>query len=167
MNAFSKTAQGMATTQSRDAKAYMAEDQYTMNRRLNDAIAVYANGYEDLRLGALCAIALGRAAFWTTSSYSACRTVDLPMALHRGLTIAAALEDAFPNWCAADRHRALDTLVPLNRKATTALANAYARFGSWRDEEELEMRALRDTRRAVKREPLTFDNFVKSRGQEQ
>lgn len=139
------------------------DDALEARRHLNDAIAIYGNGYDDLHLSAICAIALGRAAFWTTSSYSAARTVDLPFVLHRGVPIQEALEEAFPSWCAADRHRALDTLVPLNRKAAMALSNAYARFGSWFDEEELEMRALRDTRMTVKREPLTYASFVAGR----
>lgn len=139
------------------------DEAFEARRHLNDAVAIYGNAYDDLHLSAICAIALGRAAFWTTSSYSSARCVDLPMALHRGLTITDALEEAFAGRRAVDRQAALDTLVPLNRKAAMALANAYARFGSWRDEEELEMRALRDTRPTAKREPLTYDNFVAGR----
>lgn len=125
------------------------DEAFEARRHLSDAIAVYGNGYDDLRDGAICAIALGRAAYWTTSSYSAARTVDLPFALHRGLTIADALEEAFPSWRAQYREAALETLVPLNRKAAMALSNAYAKFGSWREEEELEMRVVRDCRKAV------------------
>ncbi|RUV07975.1 hypothetical protein EOA79_02485 [Mesorhizobium sp. M1A.F.Ca.IN.020.03.2.1] len=118
-------------------------------RRLNDAIDVYGNGYDDLRASAIEAIASGRAAFWTTSNYSAARTVDLPLALNRGAGIRAALDEALPAWCANQRPVALDTIVPLNRRAAVALSGAYASFGIWRDEEELERRALRDCRRAV------------------
>jgi hypothetical protein len=41
----------------------------------------------------------------------------------------------------------LDTLVPLNRAAENALALAYAHHTStWRDEDELAARRVRDTR---------------------
>jgi len=118
-------------------------------RRLDDAIEVYGNGYDDIRAVAIEAIASGRAAYWTTSNYGATRTVDLPLALNRGVSIRDALEQALPAWCAADRCPALETIVPLNRKAAIALSGAYASHGIWRDEEELEMRALRDCRQPV------------------
>ncbi|MER8959340.1 hypothetical protein [Mesorhizobium sp. M0701] len=128
---------------------YLTETPISVRRRLLDAIDVYNNGYDDIRASAIDAIAAARAAFWTTSTYSAARTVDLPLALNRGVSIATALEQAFPAWCADRREVALETIVPLNRKAAIALSGAYARFGIWRDEEELEMRALRDCRKAV------------------
>lgn len=128
---------------------YLTETPFSTKRRLDDAIAVYDNGYDDLRASAIEAIASGRAAFWTTSGYSATRTVDLPLALNRGTGIREALEQAFPAWCASHREMALDTIVPLNRKAAVALSGAYASFGIWRDEEELEHRALRDCRKVV------------------
>lgn len=118
-------------------------------RRLDDAITVYGNGYDDLRASAIEAIASGRAAWWTTSNYGAARTVDLPLSLNRGVGVRAALDEALPAWCANLRPVALDTIVPLNRKAAMALSGAYASFGIWRDEEELEQRALRDCRKAV------------------
>lgn len=132
-------------------------------RHLNDAIEIYRNGYDDNRNSAIEAIAAGRAAFWSTSSYSSARTVDLPLALNRGVSIADALAEAFPNWRATYREAALETIVPLNGRAANALALAYARFGSWREDEELLMRCLRDTRPSIKREPLTYDNYLKSR----
>lgn len=128
---------------------YMTETPLSVRRRLLDAIDVYNNGYDDNRESAIDAIASGRAAYWTTSTYSAARTVDLPLALNRGVSIREALEQAFPAWCADRRPDALDTIVPLNRKAAIALSGAYASFGIWRDEAELEMRALRDCRKAV------------------
>ncbi|MGX9120296.1 hypothetical protein ACWTU6_27075 [Mesorhizobium sp. BHbsci] len=128
---------------------YMTETPLSVRRRLLDAIDVYNNGYEDIRESAIEAIAAERAAYWTTSTYSAARTVDLPLALNRGVNIREALEQAFPAWCADRREAALETIVPLNRKAAFALSGAYASFGIWRDEEELEMRALRDCRRAA------------------
>jgi len=125
------------------------DEAFEARRHMLDAIEIYRNGYDDNRESAIGAIASGRAAYWTTSSYSASRTVDLPLALNRGVSIAEALEEAFPGWRAPYREEALDTIVPLNRKAAIALSNAYARYGSWVDEEELEMRALRDCRKAV------------------
>jgi hypothetical protein len=47
------------------------------------------------------------------------------------------------------RQQALDTIVPINRKAAMSLANAYAKFGSWVDEDELLQRRVRDVRRAA------------------
>lgn len=128
---------------------YLTETPFSTKRRMLDAIEVYGNGYDDLRAVAIEAIASGRAAFWTTSNYSASRTVDLPLALNRGVSIRAALDEALPAWCANLRPGALDTIVPLNRKAAIALSGAYASYGIWRDEEELEQRALRDCRKAV------------------
>jgi len=125
------------------------DEAFAAHLRLSDAIAVYGNGYDDLRASAIEAIASSRAAFWTTSNYGASRTVDLPLELNRGTGIRAALDQALPAWCAMKRETALETIVPLNRKAAEALSGAYASFGIWRDEEELEMRALRDCRKAV------------------
>ncbi|RWB67567.1 hypothetical protein [Mesorhizobium sp.] len=135
------------TKPSRDAEVYMTEDYFAMKRHMEDAIAIYGNGYDENRDSALAAIMLGRAAYWTTSSYSAARTVDLPLPLHRGVSIRDALEEAFPTWRAGERPAALDTLVPLNRKAAIALSGAYASFGIFVDEEILEMRRYRDCRR--------------------
>ncbi|MER8925822.1 hypothetical protein [Mesorhizobium sp. M0859] len=128
---------------------YLTETPISVRRRLLDSINVYNNSYDDIRASAVDAIAAGRAAYWTTSTYSAARTVDLPLVLNRGVSITTALEQAFPAWCADRREAALETIVPLNRKAAVALSGAYARFGSWEDEAELEMRALRDCRKAV------------------
>lgn len=135
--------------QSKAAATYMAEDPLAVKRRLHDAIAIYGNGYDDNRDSAIEAIWNCRAAFWTTSTYSAARTVDLPLALNRGVSIVDALVHAFPDWCKANRQPALETIVPLNSKAANALALAYARFGTWRDDEELLMRGLRDCRRVA------------------
>jgi hypothetical protein len=132
---------------SRDAQVYLSEDAFAMKRHLEDAIEVYGNRYDDNRDSALDAIVAGRAAFWSTSTYSAARTVDLPLALNRGVSIKDALEQAFPAWCAGDRRAALDTIVPLNRKAAITLSGAYASHGVWMDEEVLEMRRLRDCRK--------------------
>ncbi|MES0207892.1 hypothetical protein NKJ93_02180 [Mesorhizobium sp. M0028] len=128
---------------------YLTETPITVRRRLLDAIDVYNNGYDDNRESAIEAMAACRAAYWTTSTYSAARTVDLPLTLNRGVNIRDALEHTFPVWCADRRPAALDTIVPLNRKAAVALSGAYASYGIWRDEELLEMRALRDCRKAV------------------
>lgn len=125
------------------------DEAFATRRRLDDAIRVYGNGYDDIRASAIDAIASGRAAFWTTSNYGAARTVDLPLSLNRGTGIWAALDAALPAWCAHLRPGALDTIVPLNRRAAAALSNAYASFGIWLDEDELEQRALRDCRKAV------------------
>lgn len=139
-----------ATLHSTFAIPTSLDEAVATRRRLDDAIAVYGNGYDDLRASAVEAIASGRAAFWTTSNYGATRTVDLPLDLNRGIGIRAALEQALPAWCAQNRAPALDTIVPLNRKAAIALSGAYAAFGIWRDEDELLMRGLRDMRvRAV------------------
>ncbi|RWB29623.1 MAG: hypothetical protein EOQ41_16055 [Mesorhizobium sp.] len=134
----------------RDAAAYLSEDAFSTKRHLENCIAIYGNGYDDIRASAIEAIASGRAAFWTTSTYSAARTVDLPLALNRGVGIREALEQAFPAWCADRREAAMETIVPLNTKAVNALALAYAQIsGSFFEDAELEARRMRDCRRAV------------------
>ncbi|TPN84827.1 hypothetical protein, partial [Mesorhizobium sp. B1-1-5] len=65
------------TKQSRAAEVYLTEDAFAMKRHLTDAITVYGNGYDDNRASAIDAIASGRPAYWTTSTYSAARTVEL------------------------------------------------------------------------------------------
>ena len=62
---------------------------------------------------------------------------ELPCALNRGVGISDAINAAYPSWKATQRLPALETIIPLNRKAVTALAVAYTEFGSWRDEDEL------------------------------
>lgn len=37
-------------------------------------------------------------------------------------------------------------------------------MGKWRDEPELLARAKRDTRQSLKREPLTYANYLKNKG---
>ncbi|MEQ1938598.1 hypothetical protein ABMA46_10110 [Mesorhizobium sp. CN5-321] len=131
------------------ARFYMDETAITVRRSLDDAIAVYQNEDTIMREKAIDAIAEGRAAFWTTSSYSSAITADLPYALNAGVEINQAIENAFPAYKAYRRVPALDTIVPLNMKAALALSVAYSAKGIWKDEPELLMRAKRDMRRAA------------------
>lgn len=118
-------------------------------RHLDDAITVYGNNDTIMREGAIEAIADGRAAYWTMAQYHNARASDLPIALNAGISIAQVLEEAYADGRAFGREPALDTIVPLNFKAANALALAYARFGSWKDDEELLSRCLRNCRRVA------------------
>lgn len=146
------------------AKIYMDETPLSVRRALDDAIAVYGNEDTIMREKAIDAIVEDRAAYWTTSSYSSAITADLPYALNAGVEINRAIEAAFPDHKADRRIPALDTIVPLNRKAALALSIAYSLKGKWRDEPELLARAKRDTRKQLKPEPLTYANYLKSKG---
>jgi hypothetical protein len=97
---------------------------------------------------AIEAAASGRAVYWTTASYSSARASDLPYELNRGKPILDAIDAAYVGREFL-RQQALDTIVPINRKAAMSLANAYAKFGSWVDEDELLQRRVRDVRRAA------------------
>jgi len=143
---------------------YLEEDALSMRRALDDAITVYGNPDTIMREKAIDAIVEDRAAYWTTSTYSSAITADLPYALNAGVEINRAIEAAFPNHKADRRIPALDTIVPLNRKAALALSVAYSLKGKWRDEPELLARAKRDTRQQLKPEPLTYANYLKSKG---
>lgn len=152
---------------SKEAEAYLGETPLSILRNLHDAIAVYGNEDTVMKEKAIDAIAEGRAAYWTVSSYSDAVNSNLPYALNAGVEIGRAIDASTPDWQYArnpklqkqHRRAALDTIVPLNRKAVNSLALAYARAGSFFDDAELEMRAKRDPRRQTKRLPLTYANF--------
>ncbi|MHA6684458.1 hypothetical protein [Mesorhizobium sp. A556] len=149
----------------------MGETPLSVRPNLADAIAVYGNPDTVGREKAIDAIAEGRAAFWTMSSYSSTSNSGLPYTLNSGVGITEAIAEAYSDWRYAynpklktqQRLAALDTIVPLNRKAVNSLALAYERAGSFRDDAELELRAKRDTRRQTKREPFTYANFKAGR----
>lgn len=124
------------------ATAYLDETTLSVRRSLDDAITVYDNADTIMREKALDAILEGRAAYWTTASYHNAIASDLPYALNAGVEIARAVDDAYERrqWA---KDGALDTIVPLNRKAALALSVAYSMHGLWRDEEELLIRAKR------------------------
>lgn len=130
------------------AASYMGETPLSVRRNLDDAIAVYGNESTVMREGAIDAIAEGRAAYWSVAKYHNARAADLPYALNAGADITGTVEDAYRGRPYSVLE-ALDTIVPLNRKAVNALALAYAKAGSFRDDAELEMRAKRDGRRAA------------------
>lgn len=132
------------------AKVYMAETPLTVKRQLLDAVAVYQNEDTVMLSDAMEAVASGRAVYWTTASYSNATASDLPYELNRGRSIKDTLEAAYQGWKADRRAAALDTIVPCNRAAVNALAKAYIEIaGSFRDDAELELRRVRDTRRAA------------------
>lgn len=148
MNAFSKTAQGMATTPGAARDAFMLDTPMAARRALDDAIAIYGNEDTIMREKALDAICGGRAAFWTMSSYSDSIGSSLPYALNDGVDLDRAVENAYSARLFL-KAGALDRIVPLNMAAARALSLAYAREGSWLDEPELLMRSKRDCRRAA------------------
>jgi hypothetical protein len=137
MNALAITVRDLTLTLERAA--------HDGTRRLKKAVAIYGNDFSD-KQKALDAFAAGRPAYWTTVSYHAVRAVSLMIAVNRGVEILAALESEYRHCSNDQKLAALDTLVPLNAEAAEALSQAYARFGLWRDAEELEMRRVRNCR---------------------
>ncbi len=130
------------------ARDYLADTPMKVRRDLLAAVAVYGNEDTIMLEQAIEAVASGRAVYWTTASYSSARASDLPYELNRGKSILEAVDAAYAGREFL-REQALDTIVPINRKAAMALANAYAKFGSWVDEDELLQRRTRDCRKAV------------------
>lgn len=127
------------------ASEYINETPITVSAKLNAAIAFYDNCCDRFRELAVEAILAGRSAFWTTASHHSARAYELPVHINKGSSIAEALEQEYP----ADQGKrlaGLDTLIPLNLKAATALSIAYEDFGTWRDEAELLARAAASDR---------------------
>lgn len=112
-------------------------------QRLDDACTIYRNRDDYSCDKALDAFTEGRAAYWSMVTYHNQRGCRLLDALNGGFTIAQAIH---AHWSRSDEAPldALDALVPLNAKACTALSLAYAAEATWKDEDELEMRAKRD-----------------------
>ncbi|TGT76744.1 MULTISPECIES: hypothetical protein [unclassified Mesorhizobium] len=126
--------------------AYMADTPMAAKRALDDAIAIYDNPDDIMREKALDAIAEDRAAYWSMSGYSDAIGSTLPYMLNAGVDIGSAVDQAYEHRPFLKRG-ALARIVPLNMAAARALSAAYARYGAWRDEPELLMRAKRDCRR--------------------
>lgn len=140
------------------AKIYRDETPLTVKRQILEAVAVYQNEDTVMLSDAMEAVASGRAVYWTTASYSNATASDLPYELNRGRSIKETVEAAYsdsrfpfnPALKFKLRTAALDTIVPCNRAAVNALAKAYIEIaGSFRDDAELELRRVRDTRRAA------------------
>jgi hypothetical protein len=119
-------------------------------RRIEDAFTLYNNEFTLEVEYALKAYTQGHAAFWTTAGYSDQRAGNLLNSINLGSTIMGALAHWYPPGCPHGRDEALDTLVPLNRRAADDLVMAYAEYGLMRDAEELEMRRLRREARRPK-----------------
>ncbi|MET3790693.1 hypothetical protein [Aquamicrobium terrae] len=127
---------------------YLADTPMKVRRDLLAAVELYRNEDTIMLEQAIEAIASGRAVYWTASGYSNARASDLPYELNRGKPILEAIDAAYAGREFL-RQQALDTIVPINRKAANALVLAYAKFGSWVDEDELLERRVRDVRRAA------------------
>lgn len=117
---------------------------------LRDVITIYDNDDSVSRRYAEEAMNAGHAAYWTSASYHngvACMLCDRANLIHDLPGAIATLHvihregDALVGF--------LDRLIPLNQKAAEELSLAYAGTGTWRDVEELEMRRVRDCRKAV------------------
>jgi len=132
--------------ESKAAQAYQADTPLAAKRALDDAIAIYGNEDTIMYEKALDAICGDRAAYWTMSGYSDAIGSSLPYALNAGVEIDRAVDAAYERRPLLKRS-ALSRIVPLNMAAARALSLAYARYGAWRDEPELLMRAKRDCRR--------------------
>ena len=153
-----RTKPDTGTAISPDAYAYMAETPLSVKRQLLDTVALYGNEDTNMLEQAIEAVASGRAVYWTAASYSNATASDLPYELNRGRSIKETVEAAYsdsrfpfnPALKNKLRAAALDTIVPCNRAAVNALAKAYIEIaGSFRDDAELELRRVRDTRRAA------------------
>lgn len=132
------------------AKIYMDETPLAVKRQLLDAVTVYRNEDTNMLEQAIEAAASGRAVYWTAASYSNATASDLPCELNRGRSIKEVLEEAYQGWKADRRASALDTIVPCNLAAVNALAKAYIEIaGSFRDDDELAARRVRDMRRTA------------------
>lgn len=107
---------------------------------INDASELYDNEDALARRKAQTAYEQDRPAYWSTATYHAQRASQLQIAVNE-MALRKALACTYKpgsDWIAA-----LDTLVPLNVKAATALSVAYADYGLWRDEPELLLRRFR------------------------
>lgn len=118
-------------------------------RRLNVAVELYRNNDSVSREHALEAFMAGKPAYWTTATYHSQRALGLMDDLNRGCEFGIALAANYPAHCTKYRPGALDTLIPLNRRAAVDLVKAYDALGIWREVDELEARRKRDTRRAA------------------
>ncbi|WP_309083748.1 hypothetical protein [Chelativorans sp.] len=137
MNAIVRNAPGLT-----DVLAKLASGVAAPPLALQDAITLYGDDGV-MRAMAMKAISAGRAAFWSSATYQSQRALCLCGNLNSGMSFADAMADAYRHCSGAEKLRALDTLVPLNRKAAEALSLAYAGLGTWRDEHELLMRRVR------------------------
>jgi len=147
---------------SKDAADYLYETPLSVRRVMDRVVALYDNDDTIMRGGAIEAIAEGRAAYWTMAKYHNARAADLPLLLNAGVDIVRAIDGAYETR-QESKHIALESIVPLNRKAVNELAKAYLHYGMSRDEAELEARRVRDPRPSLKRAPLTYANIKAGR----
>ena len=126
------------------AKAFpgiIGESPIVQRRYLLAAIGKHSNNDDVSRDLAIDAIAAGRAAFWTTAGYSNQCAANLLNDCNKGNSVENALLNWFAGRSADFKIRAgLDTLIPLNTKASIDLAAAYELCGTFRNERELEKR---------------------------
>jgi len=126
------------------AKAFtgiIGESPIVQRRYLLAAIGKHENNDDISRDLAIDAIASGRAAFWTTGTYHNQLAANLLNEVNKGATV----ENAMLFWFAGRRQdvkirTGLDTLIPLNAKASAELVAAYELCGTFRNERELERR---------------------------
>ncbi len=129
--------------------AYMNDTPMAASRALDDAIAIYGNDDAVGREQCIEAIASGRPAFWTSAQYHAARSLILRYDATKTGDVVGSMLAIYPPHRRDSREAALDSLVPLDRKAAIALSLAYAEIGFFRDEPELLLRSKRDCRRAA------------------
>jgi hypothetical protein len=125
------------------------ENPVLIRRRLADVIELYDNEDCVSRDWTVEAIVAGRPAFWTSATYHSQRACNLHLDVVAGASIQQALEAHYPVRLNHSRESALDTLIPLDRRAAAALSQAYADLGIWRDDDELELRRTSTRRRGA------------------
>ncbi len=130
-------------------RAYMNDTPMAARRALDDAIAIYDNDCGDDRRQCIEAIASGRPAWWTSRQYHDARANALRYDATKTGDVVGSMLALYPPHRRDSREAALDSLVPLDRKAAIALSLAYAEIGFFRDEPELLLRSKRDCRRAA------------------
>ena len=130
-------------------RAYMNDTPLAARRALDDAIEIYQNEDAVAREQCIEAIASGRPAFWISRQYHDARANALRYDATKTGDVVGSMLALYPPHRRDSRKSALDSLVPLDRRAAVALSLAYAEIGLWRDEPELMLRSKRDCRRAA------------------
>ena len=129
--------------------AYMNDTPLAARRALADSIEIYGNEDAVGREQCIEAIASGRPAFWTSRQYHDARANALRYDATKTGDVVGSMLALYPPHRRDSREAALDSLVPLDRRAAVALSLAYAEIGFFRDEPELLLRSKCDCRRAA------------------
>ena len=118
----------------------------TCRMKISDCIKLYNNDDALLRRYANQAFERDEAAYWSTSTYHSQRAAMFANRANYfpkdtdGIYLMQAADECYG---ATYKIEALDTLIPLNERAARDLCEAYAKLGSWKDEDQVLARRLR------------------------